>query len=199
VIVFILAPKNSGLEKYNKIALSYLNTQTSKIIKVRGEDIPFLVKQYKEKGKKAIGLTGEDLYKEFCIKEKKNELKILKKIKWNDSRTLFGKPALCLLGPKNRNLEELPKNLAVYIATKYKSTANRYLETFETKGYTFKKVYVNGCIEAIFAEGLADLIIDIVYTGKTMEKSGLQIYNKIQQSDFLIIGTKNIRKKGNQK
>lgn len=196
---FILTPKNSGLEKYKEIAFSYLkNTESSRIIKVRGEDIPFLVKQYYEKGKKAIGLTGEDLYKEYIINDDSKNLKILKKISWNDQKTLFGKPALCLLGPKNKNLEELGKKFTIYIAAKYRNTANKYLESLESKGYKFKKVYINGCVEAIFSEGLADLIIDIVYTGKTMQESGLKVYEKIQQSDFLIICTQNIQK-ANQK
>jgi len=40
------------------------------------------------------------------------------------------------------------------------------------------------------SEGIADLIIDIVYTGNSLFRYGLQVYDKIMYSDFLILGTK---------
>jgi len=51
MIVFIVVPKNKGLRKYREIALSYLDPR-SRIVEVRGEDIPFLVNQFQKKGRR---------------------------------------------------------------------------------------------------------------------------------------------------
>ncbi len=190
VAVFIVVPKNSGLRKYREIAQSYLtNFDSSKIIEVRGEDVPFWIRQFQEKGKKAIGLTGEDLYREYCLRERETSLKVIKRIDWNDPDALFRKPALCLMGPRDGSLSE-PKALTVCISSKYKRIAKKYLNFLERRGFAFKKIYVNGCVEASCFEGIADMVIDIVYTGSSVEKYGLKIYDKIMQSDFLIIGGK---------
>jgi|TARA_B100001971_G_scaffold203634_1_gene218775 ATP phosphoribosyltransferase len=156
---------------------------------VRGEDVPFWVEEFQGKGKKVIGLTGEDLYDEYCAQQSTVPPTILARIPWNDARAKYGKPALCLLGPKDRNLEDLPKRLTVCIAAKYKNLGKSYLNFLEQNGYTFKKIYVNGCVEVSCKEGIADLVIDIVYTGKTLEQCGLKVYDLIAQSDFVILGS----------
>ena len=188
----LILPKNSGLKKYREIALAYLkNIDASRIIEVRGEDVPFWIRELKKKGKKAIGLTGEDLYKEYCLEEREYELDVIKRIDWNDKEALFGKPTLCLLGSRDNEFGELQRNLTVCIAAKYSRIAKKYLNLLERRGYIFKKIYVNGCVENSCSEGIADLVIDIVYTGNSLEKYGLKVYDKILQSDFLIIGEKN--------
>ena len=187
--VFILAPKNSGLKKYNKIAFSNLkNVDSSKIITARGEDIPLLVQQYLLNGKNAIGLTGEDLFQEFSVSKKGKKITILKTIEWKDSSAMFNKPALCLLGSNKVKLNDLPKDLTIYISSKYKNIANKYLSKFENNGFNFNKIYITGCVETNIVQGLADLVIDIVYTGRSIKESNLQILEKIIESDFVIIG-----------
>ncbi len=191
VVVFILVPKNSGLREYREIALSYLaDIDPSKVMEARGEDIPFLVEQYIKKGKEAIGLTGEDLYREYCIEQRETKLRVVKRMTWDEPRAMFRKPALCLIGQKDRDLATLPRILTVFISSKYRRIAKRYLNFLERKGFTFRKSYVTGCIEASCSEGIADLIIDVVYTGNSIQKYGLKVYDKIMESDFLIISGK---------
>ncbi|MBS3152901.1 hypothetical protein J4230_05855 [Candidatus Woesearchaeota archaeon] len=171
------------------MALSIFNINCKNLFEVRGEDVPFWIQQFQDQGKKAIGFTGEDLYTEFNL-ETDYKLEILKRIEWDDEMALFGKPALCLIGSKNYTLQDLPKNLIVCLPYKYKNVANKYLKSLEDQGFTFKKIYVNGCVEMSCSEGIADLIIDIVYTGNSLFRYGLQVYDKIMYSDFLILGTK---------
>jgi len=187
VITFI-TPKNSGLKKCKEIAKHYLNSN-SKIVEVRGEDVPSFVEKFSKEGKKVIGITGEDFFKEFIL-ETRSKLNILKRIKWNDKRTLFGKPTLCLLGPKNKKLEDLPKNLRVCINRKYIKLSKKFLGLLENKGYNFEKIYLSGSTEESFANNLADIVIDIVYSGRSAEKAGLKVYEKIFESDIIIIGMK---------
>jgi len=56
------------------------------------------------------------------------------------------------------------------------------------KGFVFQKLYVNGSVETMCSEGLADLAIDIVYTGGSVEMYNLDVLDQIIKSDFLIIG-----------
>ena len=62
MIVFII-PKNSGLKcKAEEIVKEY---KYEKLVEVRGEDVPLVVKRLIDRNKNVIGITGEDLFKEF--------------------------------------------------------------------------------------------------------------------------------------
>jgi ATP phosphoribosyltransferase len=191
VIVFIVTPKNSGLKEYKQKALQYLGTPNNKIIEVRGEDVPYWIIEFKKNNKKAIGFTGEDLFNEFCLRQPENKLKIINKINWNDSNAKFKKPALCLLIPKDISFKELKKELRIVIPDKYVKIADKYLESYEKQGYFFNKIYMKGCVESACTQGIADIAIDIVYTGSSLLRDNLAIYDVIMKSDFVIIGDKN--------
>jgi len=179
-----IVPKNSGLNRCKKIAKNF---SKSKILEVRGEDVPLVVSRM-SKNNKTIGITGEDLFKEFSLKNKKNNLEIIERKKWKDKSILFGKPTLCLLGPKNKNLNQFKGKIRVCINSKYKRIAKNYLNSLESKGYNFEKIYVSGASEEMFSVDMAELIIDIVYSGKSSEKFNLGVYDKIFGSDIVIIG-----------
>ena len=187
----IVIPKNKGLnhqrDLINKI-ISEEGIKDFKLLEVRGEDVGFFVSSIISMGKKAIGITGEDLFKEWQLEHPSNNLDILKRYKWSDKETLFGKPVLCLLGPKNKTLESLPKNLRVAIANKYKIISKHYLNLLENKGYIFEKIYLSGSVEESFLFGLSDLAIDIVYSGKSAKVAGLKVYDKIFECDLVVIG-----------
>lgn len=51
-------------------------------------------------------------------------------------------------------------------------------------------MYTKGMSEMLFSEGLSDLVIDIVYTGRSIQEAGLSVYEKIFSSDFVILGGK---------
>lgn len=187
VITFII-PKNSGLSKCRKIANQF-SSERSKIVEVRGEDVPLVVFNLLEKGENVLGVTGEDLFKEFSLKSRK-KIEIIDRIKWEDENALFRKPTLCLLGPKNSNLKEIGKNVKICVNSKYKRLAKKYLNGLENKGYNFEKIYVSGSSEELFSNGITDLIIEIVYSGKSAINAGLRIYDKIFSSNIVVIGGK---------
>ena len=192
MVAFIVVPNNKSLAGYVDATLKYLgNPPKESIVVLRGEDIPFVIEEMSQNGREAIGLTGRDLFKEYELSEYGTKLKVLKTIDWNDEKAMFGKPVLCLLGPYGKNLEELPKNLRVCINSKYKNLAKKYLNILEDKGYSFAKIYLSGSTESAYCSGISDLVIDIVYTGSSMNKTNLKVYDKIFESDFVIIGVKN--------
>lgn len=185
MIIFIV-PKNSGLrDKVDEI----LKRFSGEIVEVRGEDVPNFVAKFSKENKKVIGITGEDLFKEFMINNKGQRLEILDKINWKDDNFLFQKPTLCLLGPRGKILQDLGKNLRICINSKYKELAKKgILGILENKGYRLEEIYVNGASEEFFTKGLADFVIDIVCSGKSAKGAGLEVYEKIFSSDIVIIG-----------
>ncbi len=153
--------------------------------------MPFFVEKLLAKGKDAIGLTGEDLFREYLLRYYRSRLQVLKIIKWNDKRAQYNKPVLALIGPETKNLDNIPKEQSVAIASKYKFLAKRYLNLLEdTRGFCFQKFYFNGSVETSCSAGISDLVIDIVYTGRTIQEQGLKVYDKIFESNFVIIGEK---------
>lgn len=163
-----------------------------KIKLIRGEDIPFFVNECVLKGENVAGITGEDLFKEFTLKTRNPKIKIIKRIPWKDEVALFGKPVLCLLGPSGKRLEDLPKRLRVCINKKYAKMSKKYLSRIQySLGIIFEKLYFSGSTEEVFKNQISDLVIDIVYTGKSIKDAGLDIYDKIFESDIVIIGDKN--------
>jgi ATP phosphoribosyltransferase len=184
-------PKNSGLKNKSEEVLKEFKL-SGDIIEIRGEDIPCFVLKLIKGNKKTIGITGEDLFKEFILNNRNTGLKIIKRITWKDTSCLFQKPALCLLGPKNRELIDLGKNLKICINSKYKELSKKNILNFlENKGYRFEKIYVSGATEEFFLRGIADLVIDIVCSGKSAEEAGLKVYDKLFESDLVLIGEKN--------
>lgn len=191
MIIFIV-PKNNGLKKWALMA-SEINSK-AKVIEMRGEDIPEIVSKFLKEKKKAIGITGEDLFKEYLLKSFDKTIKELKRILWLDESFLFKKPTLCLLGPKDKKFEELPKRLRVCINTKYKNIAKKYfLNFYENKGYIFDKIYLYGSTEELFNEEIVDIVIDVVCSGESARKVGLGVYKPLFYSDIVIIGDKNER------
>jgi len=191
VIVFIVVPNNKSLASYVEVTLQYLgNPSKDKIVISRGEDVPFIIEELSQSGKKAIGLTGRDLFKEYELSKCNTKLLTLKTIDWNDKNAMFGKPVLCLLGPRGKKLEDLPKNLRVSINSKYKNLAKKYLNILEDKGFGLAKIYLSGSTESAYCNGISDLVIDIVYTGSSIKNANLEVYDKIFESDFVIIGVK---------
>jgi len=105
---------------------------------------------------------------------------------------LFGKPTLCLLGEKNRKIEEMEKKLRICINSKYKELAKKYCTNLlENQGYNIEKIYASGATEEFFSNNIADLVIDIVCSGKSAEEAGLKVYDKLFESDIVILGGKN--------
>ena len=190
----IVVPKNRSLKGCKDILDSFLSQEgitNFSLLEVRGEDIPFFVSNLIQKNNLSLGIVGEDLFKEWQLENTSSGLDILRRYEWKDKEALFNKPVLCLLGPKGKKIEDLPKNLRVCISDKYKKIAKRYLNSLETLGYNFEKRYLSGAVESTFQHGIADLVIDIIYSGKSAEEAGLEIYDKIFESDIVVIGKRN--------
>ncbi len=182
-----MLPKNSGLEAYRQ----ELEKLPNERIIVRAEDVCVFVEEMLKKGKKCVGLTGEDLYNEYKLKNVISSVGVIEKIPWVDQTAIFNKPTLCLLGPigkKLKNLDTTNSKPKVAINSKYKYLSEKFLNELGQKGNSFEKVYLNGCTEEAYKMGLCDLVIDIVYSGKSAREAGLGIIERIMESDIVLVG-----------
>lgn len=65
--------------------------------------------------------------------------------------------------------------------------AERYFsKTIQPKN----KLYLNGSTETAFEKKIADFVIDIVYSGKSAKNAGLEIIDKIVESNIVLLGVK---------
>jgi ATP phosphoribosyltransferase len=78
-------------------------------------------------------------------------------------------------------LADKPENdhAMVRVATKYPNLAAHY---FGTRGRPVEIIEVSGSVELAPVLGLADYILDLVQTGRTLKENGLQIVDVITES-----------------
>lgn len=179
MIIFIV-PKNSGLDICSSYTDRYVSESTQ-ILKVRGEDVALFVEKLTSLGKNVIGITGEDLFFEYTFD--KNSFLISEKIVWNDENFIFKKPALCLLGPKTPPPEAL-NNITVAVNKKYKNLSNKFLKEYFCN-INYQIIYVTGSSEELFSSGAVNYVVDIVCSGKSAKEAGLSVYAKIFESDIV--------------
>jgi ATP phosphoribosyltransferase len=73
----------------------------------------------------------------------------------------------------NHSADDLERRLgAIRIATKYPRVASRY---FEESGRQAEVIEVKGSVELAPISGLADGIVDLTATGRTLRENGLEI------------------------
>lgn len=173
----LILPKNSGLESYKK---QFLELENEKIV-VRAEDVPIFIEKLQANNINCVGITGEDLFFEYSLKNKKNKkLKVIQKIDWNDNTALFRRPTICLLGKKE--LFEL-NGAVVAINNKYANIASEFLSNYQPK----EIIFFNGATELAVTFGIADFVIDIVYSGFSANEAGLKVVSKIFESNIVIL------------
>lgn len=121
---------------------------------------------YVECGVADIGIVGKDI----LLEEKKDVYELLDLNIGNCRIVLAG------LRPKEEVISELEQGFSVKIATKYPNISRKYcLE----KGIYGEIVTLYGSVELAPQVGLADIIIDLVSTGKTLRQNNLKIIDNI--------------------
>jgi ATP phosphoribosyltransferase len=184
----VLVPKNRGLAAMAEYALS-LHAPPGEIERayVRGEDVPFLANEVARSGRPLLALTGDDLLDEWLAGGNELDQRILRRsIAWNDPRARYGKPALCLIGPRGMELPTQGR-ARVALCTKYENLGRRYLKSLERPGLRVEPIAISGTVEAALLYDIADFMIDIVATGTTIDRLGLDVRAIIVQSDLAVL------------
>lgn len=198
----LVIPKNKGLKSYAWLVLKEAGLEIDDakqagnnmmkigeldLILKRGEDIPKTIIDYAGIGKIALGITGDDFFDEFRLRQPGSQLKLENTYDWYDESAIYLRPALCLIN-KTGKLKDIPLEAKVAINAKYMSTSRDYLLKSKIgEGRAFKEAIYAGDVERTVDEGINDCAIDIVYSGRTLDECGLKVVQKIRFSDIVVI------------
>jgi ATP phosphoribosyltransferase len=148
----------------------------AEILYLRNSDIP----QYVADGVADIAIIGEN-----TLIEKEQEVIQLKKLG-------FSKCRLSIAGPKNLKIKTLKDLEGFKIATSYPNTLSQYLDG---EGVRADIHSISGSVEIAPNIGLADLICDLVSSGSTLFKNGLEEKFVLFNSEACLIQNQEISSK----
>jgi ATP phosphoribosyltransferase len=133
------------------------------LVTMRPSDVP----TYVEAGAADLGITGKDV-----LLEQRD------RVVYEILDLRFGACRMVLAGRKgDGSLGESERRLgAMRIATKYPRIAERH---FEETGRQAEVIDVKGSVELAPLVDLADGIVDLVATGRTLEENGLEVREEI--------------------
>lgn len=148
-----------------------------KFIFVKPSDVP----TYIERGVADIGVVGKDT----LLEDEKDIYEMI------DLR--FGTCRLCVAGFKQK--VDKQTNDTLRVASKYPNVAKKY---YNSKGINVDIIKLNGSVELAPIVGLADVIVDIVESGKTLEANDLVIKEEIcNLSARLVVNKVSLKTKHN--
>ena len=184
----VLIPKNRGLAAMAQYALSQgAPLGRHECSYVRGEDVPLLADELARNGRALLAFTGDDLLDEWLASGRSLDQRIARRsLTWNDPLARYGKPALCLIGPRAAKLPDRGQ-IRVAVCAKYQNLARRYLRELERAELRITPVPISGSVEAALLHDVAEFMIDIVVTGKTIENLNLDVYAVIMTSDLALL------------
>jgi len=149
------------------------NLDNVKLMIIRGSDVP----TYVEFGSADMGVVGKDLILEYGGEGFYEPLDL--------------KLATCRLmtaAPKGVDLDSLQQSRSrLRVATKFINIARRY---FAEQGRQIELIKLNGALELAPSLGLADAIVDIVDSGKTLTANGLEPLDLITEVSSRVIVNK---------
>ncbi len=128
------------------------NRENVKLMVIRGSDVP----TYVEFGSADMGVVGKDLLLEYGDEGFYEPLDL--------------RIAACRLMTAEP-IKAVPVQGRLKVATKFTNIAKKY---FAEQGKQIELIKLNGALELAPSMGLADAIVDIVDTGKTLKANGLE-------------------------
>jgi len=136
-----------------------------RVFLVKPADVP----TYVEYGAADIGIAGRDVLLE-------TRADVLQPLDLN-----FGHCKIVVAGPKGGNGMFPP---TIRIATKYPHITMDY---FTARGIPVEIIPLSGSIELAPLIGLADRIVDVVETGRTLKENGLEVLEVIAESSARLL------------
>ncbi len=236
VVFTVYVPCNKGLQYVREQGLDFLNKKFNGfeliVQEQRGEDIPRLVERLYNENNPVVGLTGKDLLDNYLLEEfgedkfirdnlrKRLVVKNLElKNKGPYKNSVFGLPALCILGCGGISLDLFvdaypivrDREITLLKGTELQepnfkgkriAIPERYEKLIRSRvRLTGAKILpLEGKVEVTAARDNADYAIDIVLTGRTCRKEGLGLFPPILYlSDGIILGNKKAQEGSNRR
>jgi ATP phosphoribosyltransferase len=144
------------------------------LVTMRPSDVP----TYVEAGAADLGITGKDVLLEHADR-----------VVYEILDLGYGACRMVLAGRRgDASLGESERRLGgMRIATKYPRIAERF---FDETGRQAEVIEVKGSVELAPLVGLADGIVDLVATGRTLEENGLEIREEIAPSTARLVANR---------
>jgi ATP phosphoribosyltransferase len=133
---------------------------------------PADVPTYVEYGATDLGVVGEDV-----LRESNRDL-------YEPLGLGFGKCRLVLAGPPEARQRNLRLESSLRVASTYPRLALAY---FERLGISAEIIPLSGSVELAPSVGLADLLVDLVETGRTLAENGLVQLETIMESQAVLV------------
>lgn len=146
--------------------------QQVRFIIARDSDVP----TYVEHGAADLGVVGKNVLME-------SEPKVYELLDLGYSRCRFVLAAPSALDPK----QLLDGSSARRVATKYPKMTEAY---FQSRGVQVETIFLHGSIEVAPKVGLADMVVDITETGRTLKENNLAILDELWTSSMRLIANR---------
>jgi ATP phosphoribosyltransferase len=144
------------------------------LVTMRPSDVP----TYVEAGAVDLGITGKDV----LMEQQERVVYELLDLVYGHCRMVVA------IRQGDRVADELERRLgAIRIATKYPRTAARY---FEDSGRQAEVIEVKGSVELAPLAGLADGIVDLTATGRTLSENALEIREVIADCSARLVANR---------
>ena len=144
------------------------------LVTMRPSDVP----TYVEAGAADAGITGKDV----LLEQADRAFYELLDLGYGACRMVLAAPA------GDEHVAEYERRLgAVRVATKYPRIAERF---FADTGRRAEVIEVKGSVELAPISGLADAIVDLVATGRTLAENGLEVREEIATSTARLIANR---------
>ena len=168
-----------------------LESGRARFLIAKASDVPI----YVEYGAADIGIVGQDalresganVYEPLVLGYGVCRLVVAGKPEYKDNSASRGESKLATGSsvPRDAALQSEWKMLAgLRVATKYPRSAQKY---FAARGLSVEIIALYGSIELAPMVGLADLIVDVVDTGRTLRENGLVELDEIFKSQAAFI------------
>lgn len=145
-----------------------LTSNGARFILAKPMDVPI----YVEYGAADVGIVGQDALRE-------SEANVYEPLVLG-----YGKCRLVVAGKPELQNAEWKMLAGLRVATKYPRVAKQY---FAARGLSVEVLQVFGSVELAPMVGLADLIVDVVDTGRTLRENGLVELDEIFKSQAALI------------
>lgn len=144
------------------------NTGSHQFILVKPMDLP----TYVEYGVAAAGICGRDVLLEL-------EPDLHQPLDLG-----FARCRLVLAGRTGETAEKANLLSTKRVATKYPRVAERF---FRSQGFPAEVIYLSGSVELAPILGLAEVIVDLMETGRTLQENGLMVLEEIAESSARVV------------
>jgi ATP phosphoribosyltransferase len=144
------------------------------LVTMRPSDVP----TYVEAGAADLGITGKDV----LMEQSDRVFYELLNLGYGGCRMVLAAPA------GDEHVAEHERRLgALRVATKYPRIAQQH---FDETGRRAEVIEVKGSVELAPLSGLADAIVDLVDTGRTLRENGLEVREEIASSTARLIANR---------